>query len=310
MLLGRAGPMRHASESNRHTKENPMRYLQLNFTRSRWRSRRSQRPIRTTNVQKMCVGKSRHSYRILGVFLALYLSMVTSPAPAGGIAEGYCILRHPLEAIFVSQKTTCEQQHVIQRQCGGCDDSNIIWINTTEHHYTDRSRSKPWQESRPWTPEFLYSENLERAYMMGTYANGYHFLVSDYKRGSHLTLSSWDGVSHITYLVAGWANLVTKEMSYLGYLIRRLYTKGETFSDAARIIDAFLSLSIDVIEMSFGTIYGILGILVGVVLHPIETLTNIPGGILLVIETVFTAAWNTFGNFVSLFTLGYIDISK
>lgn len=247
--------------------------------------------------------------RAFAIMLAFAVLFPTA-APAQNLAEGYCIVRHPLEAVLVSQRSTCEQQHIIQQQRGGADDGNVVWINTTEHHYSDRSRSRPWEKSRPWIPGFLYGDNLEQAYMLGTYANGYHFVISGYNRGSSLTLFAWDGVSHTTYLVAGWANLVTKELSYMGYLIRRLYTEGETFADIVRIMDGLVGIAIDIVEMSVGTIYGVLGIVIGSIVNPLDTLSNIPGGALLIAESVLTAIWNTLANFLSLFTLGYIDVSK
>lgn len=42
--------------------------------------------------------------------------------------RSYCSVRHPVEAL-TSSRTACERQHVLQRQGGGGDKANTIWIN-------------------------------------------------------------------------------------------------------------------------------------------------------------------------------------
>lgn len=76
--------------------------------------------------------------------IVLAFAVFPSAAPAQNLAEGYCVVRHPLEAMLVQQRTTRERQHVIWQQRGGADDGNVVWINTTAHYYSDTSRSKPW----------------------------------------------------------------------------------------------------------------------------------------------------------------------
>lgn len=71
--------------------------------------------------------------------------------------EAYCAIRHPVEMLTANftdeinpNKKTCEQQHVIQRQAGGNDEKNVIWINIKEHDYADRSSDKPWSRVKFW----------------------------------------------------------------------------------------------------------------------------------------------------------------
>ena len=216
------------------------------------------------------------------------------------IGKGYCLIRHPVEAL-TSNRTACESQHVIQQQSSGSDDKNTIWINTTHHDYLDRSIDKPWEKERPY---FNFGdENLERAYMMGTYANGYHFLTYDHHGEGDLTLFTWDGMSHLTYLVASVANIVTKEMSYIGYQMDR---GGK--NQVTQYIDAVIGVVIDLLELCFGVIYSILGMILGTILNPWDTLTNIPGALALSAEAIVEGIANTASDFISLVTLGYFEL--
>ena len=111
--------------------------------------------------------------------------------------KAYCSLRHPVEALTTT-RTACEQQHVLQNQ-GPYNDKdkdnnkkNAIWINTVEHDYADRSSNRPWEVSEKGMWGEWGDDNLKRAYKMGVYANGYHFMVYDYPSGpAHMTLVEW-----------------------------------------------------------------------------------------------------------------------
>ncbi|ABM02174.1 hypothetical protein Ping_0308 [Psychromonas ingrahamii 37] len=138
--------------------------------------------------------------------------------------------------------------------------------------------------------------------MMGTYANGYHFIIYDHHGKGDLTLFTWDGVSHLSYMVASVANFVTKEMSYIGYQIDRDGKNQET-----QYLDAGIGVGIDFIEVLFGIIYGIVGIFVGTILNPMNTLINIPGGVALAIESIIEGVANTGSDVISLVTLRHIE---
>lgn len=236
------------------------------------------------------------------ISLAFLMLIISGPANAFNklIGKGYCSIRHPVEAI-TSNRVTCESQHIVQQQSGGSDGRNTIWINTIEHDYLDRSADRPWETERPWFD--WGDDNLERAYMMGTYANGYHFLTYDHHGGGNLTLFTWDGVSHITYVIASVANFITKEMSYIGYQWER-GDKGQ----ATQYIDAIIGILIDFVEVSLGVMYGLLGMIVGTIFNPVDTVMNIPGGILLSLETIAEGIANTVSDLISLVTLGSIQL--
>ena len=236
------------------------------------------------------------------LFILAFLLPSTASAFTKEIGKGYCSIRHPVEAITTSRKTACESQHVIQKNNGGGNELNTIWINTTLHDYLDRVEEKPWKKERPWMGK-LGDRNLESAYMMGTYANGYHFMIYDHHKGGMPTLIEWDGVSHLTYMVASVMNFITKEMSYIGFQM----DKGTANKDT-QYIDAIIGVFVDLIEVIFGLIYGVIGIIVGTIMNPLDTLTNIPGGVLLCIETTIEGIANTISDIISLFTLGHIEL--
>ena len=218
------------------------------------------------------------------------------------IGKGYCTLRHPIEALSHVRKTTCESQHIIQQQSGGEDKNNTIWINGVEHTYLDRSFDKPWEKERP---RFTLGgdDNLERAYMMGVYANGYHFLTYDHHGNGSLTLFKWDGASHMTYIIASLSNFITKEMSYIGYQWER-----DRNNLSTQYIDAVIGIFIDFVELSLGLVYGVVGMIIGTLFNPWDTLTNIPGGLAFSIEALFEGVANTLSDIISLFTLGFIQL--
>ncbi|WP_271271481.1 hypothetical protein [Aliamphritea hakodatensis] len=229
--------------------------------------------------------------------------MLTAPAHAftKTIGKGFCTLRHPVEALTSSRMTTCESQHIIQQQSGGGSNGNTIWINTLEHDYLDRSVDKPWAKERPW---FNWGDkNLERAYMMGVYANGYHFVTYKHHGNGNFTLFTWDGASHATYAIASIANFITKEMSYIGYQIER-----DDNEQSTQYIDAFLGVVIDLFEVVIGVCYSMVGIVVGTLFNPIDTVTNIPGAVVLSAEAVVEGVANTVSDIVSAVTLGYVQL--
>lgn len=236
------------------------------------------------------------------LFIMVFLILISNSASAftKDIGKGYCTVRHPVEAL-TSNRTTCESQHVIQQQSGGGNKDNTIWINTTEHDYLDRSSDAPWAQERPWVS--WGDENLERAYMMGTYATGYHFILYDHHGAGSMSLLTWDGMSHATYLVASIANFITKEMTYIGYQMDK-GAKGQS----TQYIDAIIGIIIDLFEVGLGIAYGIAGIIVGTVLNPIDTLMNIPGGVALSIEAIVEGVANTVSDIISLFTLGTVEL--
>lgn len=237
------------------------------------------------------------------LFILAFLLPSTASAFTKEIGKGYCSIRHPVEAITTSRQTACESQHITQKRSGGSNFKNTIWINTTLHDYLDRGKDQPWVDERPWGQILFDDGNLEAAYMMGTYANGYHFIVYDHHKNGMPTLIQWDGVSHLTYMIGSVMNFITKEMSYIGFQMDKGSKNRET-----QYADAIIGVFIDFIEVIFGLVYGVLGIIVGTIMNPIDTLLNIPDGILLCIETTIEGVANTISDIISLFTIGTIEL--
>lgn len=219
--------------------------------------------------------------------------------------EAYCAIRHPVEMLTAKftdkinpNEKTCQQQHVIPKKVGGGDEKNIIWINIKEHDYTDRSSDQPWLRVKLWGD--WGDHNLKQAYRMGVYANGYHFMLYDYNSEGRLTLFQWDGASHITYMVASIFNYITKEMSYIGYQWKSDRNK--------QYLDSFLGVFIDAAELGIGLGYGIIGVVIGTLFNPLDTICNLMGMVVYCIEAIVVGLWNTAADILSLLSLGYIQI--
>lgn len=213
------------------------------------------------------------------------------------IGKGYCTIRHPIESISTDH-SSCESQHIIQQQSGGTDKANTIWINTNLHSYLDRSVCKPWEKQRPELKP-LGDDHIEQAYMIGVFANGYNFFVYNHHGTGTATLMEWDGASHLLYLMSTIINLPQKEVNNFSYQIER-YQKNQT----TQFIDAGFGIFIDLIEIAFGSIYSIVGIILGTVLNPLDTLKNIPSLITLGVSSVFNSVWLLVKGIVAIFTFG------
>lgn len=236
---------------------------------------------------------------VAGAFLAIFLAVVDFLDWERGIGGLYCVVRHPVEAISSDRTTTCEEQHVIQRREGGRNDGNIILINALEHDYADRSKDKPWSKAIGGLWCDCGDHNLKRAYKMGIYANGYHFMIYDYRGEGHMTLVEWDGASHVTYMVASTFNFVTKELSYMGYQFE---------AKDSQWADAILGVAIDVVELLVGIGYSVVGIIVGTIFNPYDTATNLLGMVVLSVESIAVGLWNTVADLVSMITLRNVQL--
>lgn len=226
---------------------------------------------------------------LVAVIVVAGCGLVSSGASAFSGAWGayYCELRHPVESLTTVRLASCEEQHIIQQQSGGGDEKNVIWINTTLHDYLDRSRERPWQGG-PSFPTFA-TRKLQSAYMIGTYANGYHFSVYDYHGSGTWTLFEWDGASHAVYLISTVVNFPAKELTYVAYMVRhKLLRDKET-----QLTDAVIGVVADLFEVGFGVAYSTVGMLTGTLAHPFDTVRNIIPAVPLLISTVVVAIART-----------------
>lgn len=241
------------------------------------------------------------SIKHIHFFFLAFLSITFNEAFAFNkfIGYGYCAIRHPVESI-TSDRPACESQHVVQQQSGGTDQLNTIWINTTLHTYLDRSVCKPWENERPsFAP--LSDQNIERAYMIGTWSLGYNYFVYDHHGSGSLTLINWDGSSHLLYMISSIVNLPQKEVNYLAYQIER-YRKDQN----TQVFDAVAGVLIDIGEVAVGAVYSAVGLVVGTVVNPWDTLRNIPSLITLAISSIFNSIWLLLKGIAALFTAGAI----
>lgn len=233
-------------------------------------------------------------------FIILLLIPSNAYAINKNIGKGYCTLRHPVEFLTGNRNTTCESQHIIQREKGGSHYLNTIWINTHLHDYLDRSSARPWKKQRPMFRLFG-SKNLERSYMLGTWANGFHFVTYDHHGLGKLNLFRWDAVSHLVYAWTSLINYPQKELNYLLYQISLLASGKKT-----QILDALLGIFIDFLEVCVGLLYSILGIFIGAIFHPFDTIRNIVPGALLLITGTVQGIWQFITGCVCLITFGKI----
>ncbi|MCW3797407.1 hypothetical protein OMW55_06260 [Sphingomonas sp. BN140010] len=248
------------------------------------------------------LARQSKSWSALLIALASIVGSFGLAAPAEAlpksVGKGYCTLRHPVEAL-TSTRATCESQHVIQRRSGGTDDSNTIWLNTTLHSGLDRSTCKPWSEERP--PFEVGDENLQRAYMMGTWANGFHFFLYDHHGTGDLTIEDWDASTHLLHAYAAIVNLPQKEIGYFAYQLQRLRAEPP---QTTQFIDTVLGVLFDVIEVAAGTVYSIIAVVVGALFNPWDTLWNLIALVPLILATTLEAIYMLVVNAVALFTGG------
>ncbi|MCX4196524.1 hypothetical protein OMR07_13855 [Methylobacterium organophilum] len=141
--------------------------------------------------------------------------------------------------------------------------------------------------------------NMERAYMTGVWAQGYHFFIYDHHGDGQLTLTEWDGATHLLYLISTIANYPQKQVNQIAYQIER-YRKGQT----TQIIDTAIAIPIDLAEVAIGVFYSIAGMVIGTVLNPIDTLRNIVSLITLGAGSLFNAVWLLLKGAVAVATLG------
>ncbi len=239
---------------------------------------------------------------IFRMFRFIILLLIPSNAYAinKSIGKGYCTIRHPVEFLTGNRNTTCESQHIIQREKGGSNYLNTIWINTHLHDYLDRSSQRPWKKKRPMLRLFG-SKNLERSYMLGVWANGFHFVTYDHHGLGKLNLFRWDGVSHLVYAWTSLVNYPQKELNYLLYQISLLAAGKKT-----QILDAVIGIFIDLIEVVIGIFYSILGVFIGATFHPFDTIRNIIPGTLLLMTGTAQGVWQLLSGSICLITFGKI----
>ena len=217
----------------------------------------------------------------------------------------YCGLTHPAELISPVRRSTCEEQHIIQQQSGGVDEFNVVWWPASSHVRTDLWGGRPWQNSRPW---ILFGftddaeENLEKAYMLGTFGKSWSLFQHSYKgRGdSSLILADFDGVSNLLYGYSWLANLPQKYLNKFSYLSDRGHWH--------LLVDMVISIFVLGLEAVLAIATSLIGFVVGTLFNPIDTLSAIPGGLWLAVEATLAAVGNYATGVFAMATSGFLGL--
>mgnify|MGYP000712815585 CR=1 FL=1 len=242
---------------------------------------------------------------ILTIFSLLLLA--PSCANSWGIKQlafGYCNITHPIEMVnTIRHNNTCEEQHIIQKQHKGSNWGNISIIPVSSHITTDTwggkdvyMQRKVWEYTSPkdaWGMSDDAEIALEQAYKLGRWQLEYVFLLFDYRKNDwSTTLMSWDGASHATYVISWWVNFPSKYLRKTAYLLdKRHYLL---------LIDHAIQLPVLLIEGIFGVYYSVVGVLIGTIMQPMDTLNAIIGGIYLILKSIVLGILDLF---LSIFLL-------
>lgn len=223
---------------------------------------------------------------------------------AGG---AYCAITHPVEFAFKlgNKRTTCEQQHVIQRQTDGGDIENIVWWPTSHHVRTDVTGSKPWESARPWLVLGFTGDNnvnLEKAYMLGTHGLSWSLFQHSYngKGDSSLIAFEFDGISNLLYGFSWLINIPQKFIHQTAFLL----DKGHLHL----LVDMLILVFVLAFEAVIAIFITVVGAVAGSIMNPVDTLFAIPGGLWLAFETVIAAIFQTVSAIWSLLTSGLLGL--
>jgi hypothetical protein len=234
---------------------------------------------------------------LLLIMLSAHADAATWSYQAG---KAYCGLTHPAELFSPVRRSTCEEQHVIQQQSGGGNAGNVVWWAASSHVRTDLWAGQPWKSNRPWVVFGLTGDarqNLEKAYMLGTFGSTWSLFQHSYRGqgDSSLILAEFDGVSNLLYGISWFANLPQKYVNKVSYISDRGYWH--------LLVDMVIAVFILGLEGLLAIAVTLLGTVVGTVLNPIDTLAAIPGGLWLVVETMIAAVANYLTGVMHFFSL-------
>jgi hypothetical protein len=227
----------------------------------------------------------------------------------GKASKIYCEWTHPVELFNpIRYDNTCEQQHVFQQQNGGAADSTVYWA-ASHHIYTDSTKSRfdlsEFEVKKPFedNPFLLFGDSskyskcdgdscydLVSAYKMGTYGLPYSFWWNQHRgsmgtgrgvKGSTLLTTEFDGVSHLLYGYSYLVNIPQKQINQLAYYVN----KDRWFL----ILDWVVGLFVQVLEVGFCLVGSVVGLVVGTIFNPFDTVFSIPNGIVLLVQTTWVA---------------------
>jgi hypothetical protein len=236
-------------------------------------------------------------------YLFIIASVLFSGTSFAGIAYSagklYCSVTNPVEWISPVRRSVCEEQHVVQQQSGGGDTTNVVWWSASEHVRTDIWADKPWESSRPWLVFGFTSDNntnLEKAYMLGTYGVSFSLFQHSYKGqgDSSLIAAEFDGASNALYAWSFIVNQPQKQINQFAYILDKGHYR--------LLIDWVLGLGVMALEIVIAVFAGIVGLVIGTVLNPLDTLFAIPSALLLAGETLIPAVLQIVGGLYRVVT--------
>jgi hypothetical protein len=182
------------------------------------------------------------------------------------------------------------------------DSNNVVWFPQSFHTRTDTWGDRPWITDPPfWVNAGFTDESsvdLYQAYMLGTWGITYSFFKYDYNTSnpeavkSYFIPTSFDGVSNFVYGYSWLVNTPQKFMNQLAYVISPKSTESSKKKFWYLLGDLVVQVLVTSLEAGFALMATMFGVVVGTVLHPVNTVAAIPGGIVDLIDATFTAGWN------------------
>lgn len=216
-----------------------------------------------------------------------------------GLDYWYTFITNPVESITYQSKsydgrTAIEEQHTIPQSHNGSDSYVVYWARSN-HTVSDRWRDRPalvdWPSNvilRVVTLNHQNArENLSRAFLMGTYGIKYSVFFHDYASDNHPRLVSLtlDGVSNLLYGVTWLINTPQKFANRIAYIIDG---NEPTYW---YLVDVVIGLFVFAFEVVVATVFTVIGVIFGTILHPITTIFALIGGIFMFLVSAFMAVW-------------------
>lgn len=258
--------------------------------------------------------------KIVVLTLLLFASHAMADNPAGlrYLSKQYCNFTNPVEHIRNLRRSTCEQQHIIQRQSGGEDTTNAVYFSGSNHMRTDRWDDKPWENARPWLNLGFTGESrqsLEQAYMLGTYGPSWHFLIHSYNGngGSAFTAVEFDGVSNFLYGYSWLINIPQRMINKMAYIAspKKYRQSGMDIVQHNRfylIGDFVVAIVVVGFEALLAIVSTIVSTIVGTLFNPVDTLSALLGGLVLVAQTSLIAVFGYLKGVFNILTGGWLGI--
>ena len=248
--------------------------------------------------------------RSLKILLASLVTvfMLSTPAQAGIIGSLikvcggiYYTITNPVCA-WVNDFKIIEEQHILPQNQGGI---LAVLIPKWNHSASDRAfnRYHIFEENRhsntlvkvlTLTNEQSLT-NLNNAYMLGRTMIPYAFFCFEYKgirsTNWHFLSTEMDGASTVMYFVSWLCHTPQKIVRQIAYVIHKA-------PPIAGLIDVALNICSLLVEFVIGIFGTVVGVILGTLFHPIDTICSIPGLLYFTVTTavtmitdLFTSCW-------------------